>query len=119
MENISDILKKHWGFSTFRPLQEEIINSVLEGKDTLALLPTGGGKSMRIILTILLLPALAVAVLLLAGWYLCKRSSPFYVPPRNCSGATITTWPKIQNRMCHARAFTVAARPSWSASELN
>src|SRR5436190_20169954 len=46
MEKISDILKRHWGFSTFRPLQEEIINSVLERKDTLALLPTGGGKSI-------------------------------------------------------------------------
>jgi len=40
------ILLKYWGHSNFRPLQEEIINSVLEGKDTLTLLPTGGGKSI-------------------------------------------------------------------------
>ena len=40
------ILKKYWGFDAFRSLQEDIINSVLEGKDTLALLPTGGGKSI-------------------------------------------------------------------------
>lgn len=40
------ILTKYWGHTTFRPMQEEIINSVLEGKDTLALLPTGGGKSV-------------------------------------------------------------------------
>lgn len=40
------ILKKYWGHEAFRPLQEEIINSVLAGKDTLALLPTGGGKSV-------------------------------------------------------------------------
>jgi ATP-dependent DNA helicase RecQ len=41
-----DILLKYWGFSAFRGEQETIINSILEGKDTLALLPTGGGKSI-------------------------------------------------------------------------
>ncbi|MCD4747549.1 MAG: RecQ family ATP-dependent DNA helicase [Bacteroidales bacterium] len=43
---IKNILVKYWGYSSFRPLQEDIINSVLEGRDTLALLPTGGGKSI-------------------------------------------------------------------------
>lgn len=46
MAVIHDILEKYWGFKTFRPLQEDIINSVLDSKDTLALLPTGGGKSI-------------------------------------------------------------------------
>lgn len=41
-----DILKKYWGYQAFRPLQEDIIRSVLTGDDTLALLPTGGGKSI-------------------------------------------------------------------------
>ncbi|MCU0371299.1 MAG: DEAD/DEAH box helicase, partial [Bacteroidales bacterium] len=46
MKNIRNILIRYWGYSNFRPMQEEIIQSVLEGKDTLALLPTGGGKSV-------------------------------------------------------------------------
>ncbi len=41
-----EILLKYWGFESFRPLQEDIVRSVLAGKDTLALLPTGGGKSV-------------------------------------------------------------------------
>jgi len=43
---IHEILKEYWGYNSFRPLQEDIINAVLDGKDTLALLPTGGGKSI-------------------------------------------------------------------------
>lgn len=43
---IHEILKKYWGYDKFRPLQEDIITSVLNGCDTLALLPTGGGKSI-------------------------------------------------------------------------
>ena len=43
---MEEILKKYWGYNHFRPLQKEIIESVMEGKDTLALLPTGGGKSV-------------------------------------------------------------------------
>jgi ATP-dependent DNA helicase RecQ len=46
VDEIHVILKKYWGFDEFRPLQKEIIESVLNGNDTLAILPTGGGKSI-------------------------------------------------------------------------
>ncbi|MBP2832074.1 RecQ family ATP-dependent DNA helicase [Aquimarina sp. U1-2] len=46
MHTSLDILKKYWGYSSFKPLQGEIIDSVIEGEDTFALLPTGGGKSI-------------------------------------------------------------------------
>jgi len=46
LPDIQKILKDYWGYDAFRPLQEDVINSILEGKDTLALMPTGGGKSL-------------------------------------------------------------------------
>jgi len=46
LNTYAEILKKYWGFPTFRPLQEEIIDNVSNGVDTIALLPTGGGKSL-------------------------------------------------------------------------
>lgn len=46
MHDLLSILKRYWGYGAFRPQQEEIIQSVLAGRDTLALLPTGGGKSV-------------------------------------------------------------------------
>ncbi len=46
MSSFKEILKQYWGYSDFRPLQEDIIRSVCEGRDTLGLMPTGGGKSI-------------------------------------------------------------------------
>lgn len=46
MPDIRELLKQYWGYEDFRSLQEEIIRAVLSGRDTLALMPTGGGKSI-------------------------------------------------------------------------
>ncbi|MBW6501354.1 MAG: RecQ family ATP-dependent DNA helicase [Bacteroidales bacterium] len=46
MEEYRKILTRYWGYTSFRPLQDEIIKSVMEGRDTLGLMPTGGGKSV-------------------------------------------------------------------------
>ncbi|SDZ92471.1 RecQ family ATP-dependent DNA helicase [Bizionia paragorgiae] len=46
MQHPIHILERYWNYTTFKPLQEDIINAVIEGEDTFALLPTGGGKSL-------------------------------------------------------------------------
>ena len=46
MQTPVEVLRKYWGYDSFRPMQEEIVASALEGRDVLAILPTGGGKSI-------------------------------------------------------------------------
>ncbi len=57
-----EVLSHYWGYDDFRPMQAEIIDSVLAGRDTLGLLPTGGGKSVTFQVPALLLPGLTVVV---------------------------------------------------------
>src|SRR5580658_8506555 len=61
-ESLLALLRQHWRYTSFRPQQEEIIQSVLAGKDVLALLPTGGGKSLCFQLPALARPGLCLVV---------------------------------------------------------
>ena len=62
MSSPTTILKQYWGYDQFRPLQEDIIRSVSNGQDTLALLPTGGGKSICFQVPALMKPGVCVVV---------------------------------------------------------
>lgn len=62
MKTPHEILKKYWGFHSFRPLQEDIIQSVLAGNDTLGLMPTGGGKSVTFQVPGMMLDGLTLVV---------------------------------------------------------
>jgi len=62
MERIAEILRRHWGYSDFRPLQREAMESVLRGRDSLVVLPTGGGKSLCFQAPAVRLSGLAIVV---------------------------------------------------------
>jgi ATP-dependent DNA helicase RecQ len=60
--NLLETLKKYWGYDAFRPMQQDIIQAVLDGRDVLALLPTSGGKSICFQLPTLLRPGLCLVI---------------------------------------------------------
>ena len=62
MEEIKSILRQYWGYDDFRPPQEQIIHTILNRTDTIALLPTGGGKSICFQLPALILPGKTLVI---------------------------------------------------------
>jgi ATP-dependent DNA helicase RecQ len=62
MDQLHQVLKEYWGYTEFRPLQLDIIHSVMHGHDTLALLPTGGGKSICFQVPALAMPGICIVV---------------------------------------------------------
>lgn len=62
MPTPAEILKQYWGYENFRPLQQDIIENILKGNDTLALLPTGGGKSICFQVPAMTKPGLCLVV---------------------------------------------------------
>jgi ATP-dependent DNA helicase RecQ len=100
--NIEEALKKHFGFDRFRFAQEKIIRSVLTGKNALAVMPTGGGKSLCYQLPAVLTPGTAVVISPLIS--LMKDQIDALVA-RNISATFINSalpYPEISNRMQNA-----------------
>ena len=57
-----EALKKYFGYDGFRPMQEDVVRSVLAGRDSLVLMPTGGGKSICYQVPALVMPGTAVVI---------------------------------------------------------
>jgi ATP-dependent DNA helicase RecQ len=61
-DSLHDVVARHWGYSTLRPLQEQAMRAILEGRDSMVVLPTGGGKSLCYQAPALIKPGLTVVV---------------------------------------------------------
>ncbi|MDE7381674.1 MAG: RecQ family ATP-dependent DNA helicase [Muribaculaceae bacterium] len=99
-----DILKKYWGYNSFRPLQREIVDSVLSGHDTLGLLPTGGGKSITFQVPGIILDGISLIVSPLISLMKDqvdnlrkRRIEAVYFHSAMSAGETRRAWERIMN----------------------
>ena len=102
-----EILKRHWGFDSFRPLQAQIVESVADRRDTLGLMPTGGGKSIAFQVPALMLGGLTIVVTPLISLMkdqvdnLQKRKiKAVYFHSTMTSGEKRRAWEKLVNGNC-------------------
>ncbi|MDE6183632.1 MAG: DEAD/DEAH box helicase, partial [Rikenellaceae bacterium] len=62
MDKALEILKRYWGYDSFRSIQPDVINAIMSGHDTLALMPTGGGKSITFQVPAMLMDGITIVV---------------------------------------------------------